>query len=88
MYGIDPMKVIIEKERELGKELSLDEEQELLTTEIKKLTMPQLKNNGKPYQSKIICEKELVPYVEDGWEIVRELINGRFLVKKLNHTMI
>jgi hypothetical protein len=30
-----PMKVRIEKERELGKELSLDEERELLTTEVK-----------------------------------------------------
>jgi hypothetical protein len=86
MYGIDPMKVKIEKERELGKELSLDEEQELLTTQIKKLTMPQLNNNSKPYQSKIIGEKELVLYVEDGWEIVRELSNGKFLVKKPNHT--
>ena len=57
--------------------MSLDEELELLTNEIKKLTMPQLSNNGKPYQSKIIGEKELVPCVEDGWEIVRELSNGR-----------
>jgi len=47
--------------------------------------MPQLNNNSKPYQSKIIGEKELVPYIEDGWEIVRELSNGRFLVKKPNH---
>lgn len=88
MYGIDPMKVKIEKERELGKGLSLDEEQELLTTEIKKLTMPQLNNNGKPYRSKIIGEKELVPYVEDGWEIMRELSNGKFLIKKSNHATI
>jgi len=87
MYGIDPMKVKIEKERELGKELSVDEELEVLTNEIKKLTMPQLTNNGKPYQSKIIGEKELVHHVEDGWEIVRELTNGRFLIKKPNHTV-
>jgi integrase len=87
MYGIDPMKVKIEKERELGKELSVDEEQELLTTEIKKLTMPQLSDNGKPYQSKIIREKELLPHVEDGWEIVRELSSRKFLIKKPNHTV-
>ena len=85
MYGMDPMKVKYEKERELGKELSLDEELELLTTEIKKLAMPQLNNNGKPYQSKIIGEKELVSYVEEGWLIVRELSNGKFLIKKPNH---
>ena len=85
MYGIDPMKVKIEKEKELGKGLSIDEELELMTTEIKKVTMPQLNNNGKPYQSKIISEGELVPYVEDGWEIVRELSNRRFLMKRSNH---
>jgi len=85
MYGIDPMKVRIEKEKQLGKELSIDEEQELLTIEIKKLAMPQLSNNGKPYQSNIINEKELVSHVEDGWEIIRELSNGKFLIKKPNH---
>ena len=85
MYGIDPMKVRIEKERELGKELSMDEEQELLTTEIRKLTIPQLSNNGKPYRSKIISENELPSHVEDGWEILRELKNGRFLIRRSNH---
>jgi hypothetical protein len=84
MYGIDPIKVKIEKEKELGEELSLDKELELLTTEIKQITMPQL-TNTKPYQSKIISEKELVPYMEDGWDIVRELSDGRFLIKKPNH---
>jgi hypothetical protein len=49
--------------------------------------MPQLNNNGKPYQSKIVSEEELVPYVEDGWEIVRELSNRRYLIKKLNHNV-
>jgi len=86
MYGINPMKVKIEKERELGKKLSPEGEQELLTTEIRKLTIPQMTNNGKPYQSKIIDEKELVSYVEEGWEIIRDLSNKKFLVKKPNHT--
>lgn len=53
------------------KELSLEEEQELLTTELKKLAMPQLNDNGKPYKSKIIAEKDLLFYSEDGSEIVR-----------------
>jgi len=29
--------------------------------------------------------KELVQYVEEGWDIVEELNNGGFLVKKPNH---
>lgn len=88
MYGIDPMKVRIEKERELGKELSFDEEKELLTAEIRKLTIPQLGNNGKPYRSKIISENELPLYIEDGWEIVKELSNRKFLIKRSNHVVI
>ena len=78
----------IEKEKELGKGLSIDEELELMTTEIKKVTIPQLNNNEKPYQSKIIGEAELVPYIEDGWEIVRELSSKRFLMKRPNHVSV
>jgi len=85
LYGIDPMKIRIEKEKEVGKELSVDEEQELLKVEIKKVTMPQSNNNNKPYVSKIISESELVQYIEEGWEIVKELNNGKFLLKKPNH---
>ena len=85
LYGIDPMKVKIEKEKELKKELTLEEEEELLKVEIKKVTMPQAVNNGKPYASKIIAERDLVHHVEEGWEIVRELGKKRFLVKRPNH---
>ena len=85
MYGIDPMQVKIAKERELKNELSLDDEQELLKVEIKKRTMPHLTPHAKPYQSKVISEEDLVPYVEDGWEIIRELSNERFLIKRSNH---
>ena len=72
MNGIDPMKVKIEKERELGKELSVDEEQELLMNEIKLKMAPQANESEKPYQSKIVAEDDLVPHIEDGWEIIRE----------------
>jgi len=35
--------------------------------------------------SKIIGEDEPVAYVEERWEIVKELSNGKFLVKKPNY---
>jgi hypothetical protein len=82
------LQVKIEKERTLKTELSSEDEQELLKVEIKKVTMPHLNNNGKPYQSKIIREQELVIHIEDGWDIVRELNNERFLVKRPNHVTI
>jgi hypothetical protein len=72
MNGIDPMKVKIERERELGNELSVDEEQELLMNEIKLKMAPQANESEKPYQSKIVAEDDLVPHIEDGWEIIRE----------------
>jgi hypothetical protein len=85
LYGIDPMKVRIEKEKELGKGLSVDEELELMTIEIKKIAVPQRNNKEKPYQSQIVSENELVSFIEEGWEIVRELSSNRFLMKRANH---
>jgi len=84
--GIDPMKVKIEKAKELNKDLTIEEEEELLKIEIKKVAMLQSINNGKPYASKIVEEDELTTDVEDGWEIVKELSNKKFLVKRSNHT--
>jgi hypothetical protein len=85
MYGIDPMKVRIEKEKELGKGLSVDEELELMTLEIKKRAIPQHTNGDNPYQSKIVTEHELVSCIEEGWEIVREVSGHRYLMKRANH---
>jgi integrase len=85
MYGIDPLKVKIEKERELGSELSIDEEQEILMHEIQLRMMPQINNADKPYQSKIVKEDGLVSHIEEGWEIIRELSDGKFLIKRPNH---
>jgi len=39
-------------------------------------------NGGKPFESKIVTEDELVQYVEEGWEICRELSNGRIVIRK------
>jgi len=50
--------------------------------------MSQLSNNGNPYSSKVISEQDLPPHVEDGWEIIRELSNGKILVRRPNHTTI
>ena len=85
MHGIDLMKVRIEKEKELGKDLSIDEELELMTIEIKKVVMPQRNTREKPYQSQIVTENELVSFIEEGWEIIRELSGKRFLMKRANH---
>lgn len=83
MYGIDPMGVKIEKQRELGREISKDEEEDLIKSEIKRVTMPG--SNERPYLSRIISEDGLIKAVEEGWEIVRELKDSKFLVRRSNH---
>jgi len=39
-------------------------------------------NGGKPFESRIITEDELVQYVEEGWEICRELSNGKIVIRR------
>jgi integrase len=89
LYGINPTKIKIEQQKKTGEELTPEEEQELLMTEIKKITMPQTKiDNDKPYKSKIVEENELVPCIEEGWEIIKELSSNRYLIKRPNHIEI
>jgi hypothetical protein len=87
--GIDPMKIRMEKKRELKREPTSDEEVQFLQEEVKRLraTRRDEVNNSKPYLGKIIGEDELAQYVEEGWDIVKELSNGRFLLRKPNHTI-
>jgi integrase len=39
-------------------------------------------NSHKKYESKIIDEKELLSYIDDGWEIVKELKNGKLAIRR------
>jgi len=85
--GIDPSRVKIEREREFGRELTLDEEIEALQEEIQKFrnrissTTP---NGSKKYEARIITEEEIVKFIEDGWEIVKELSNGKIVVRRVS----
>jgi hypothetical protein len=83
LYGIDPMKVKIERRKELGKELSLDEEKELLQVEIKKLQInpERLKESASNFKNKLVKERDLERYLNDGWEIM-QIVNSKILVRK------
>ena len=39
-------------------------------------------SNCKKYESKIVSEKELLPYLNQGWDIIKELRNGKIIVRK------
>jgi hypothetical protein len=75
LLGIDLVEVKVAKEKELGKELTLDEQIELFEDGIKKMredTDPQ----------KIVSEKELEPHLKEGWEFVSVLPSQMILIRK------
>jgi len=67
--GIDPMRIRIERQREMGRELTWDEEFKLLQDQIRKLVVHPVKLNGennRRYETKLVTEKELVDHLNDG----------------------
>jgi hypothetical protein len=86
-YGIDPLKVRIEKERAATK-LAPDDEIRLLTIEIAKRTAPQFMRPGAEYtngegrRNKILKgERLLVRHLDHGWELVSNLGADKYLVR-------
>jgi hypothetical protein len=75
-FGIDPMRIRIEKQKELGKELNADEEIELIQNEIKKL------REGERDPQRIVKEEELERYLAEGWHFVSVLPSQRILIRK------
>jgi integrase len=76
LLGIDLLEVKIAKEKELGRELSKDEELELFENELKKL------REGKHNPQRIVHEDELENYLAEGWQFVSVLPSQRILIKK------
>jgi hypothetical protein len=76
MLGIDLLEVKVAKEKEIHKELDLDEEIELFENEIRKMREP------KDDPQMIIKEEELQSYLNDGWQFVSILPSDKILVKK------
>jgi hypothetical protein len=37
-----------------------------------------------PFQTRIISEQELVPLLDQGWEVIRELASGKIIVRRPN----
>ena len=40
--------------------------------------------NGNGYEAKVVNESQLIAYVERGWDVVKELSDGRFILRKQN----
>lgn len=76
LLGIDLLEVKVAKERELGKELSIDEEIELFENEIKKF-------RENPDPKRIVREDELEGYLAEGWDVQTVLPSGRILIRRV-----
>jgi hypothetical protein len=76
LLGIDLLEVKLGREKELGRELSKDEELELFENELKKL------REGKHNPQRIIHENELEGYLREGWQFISVLPSQRILIKK------
>jgi site-specific recombinase XerD len=75
-FGIDSMKIRIEKQLELGRSLDSEEEIQLITNTIKKLREPE------DDPQIIVAEGELETYLQDGWEFVSVLPSQKILIRK------
>ncbi|MEM1547385.1 MAG: site-specific integrase [Candidatus Methanomethylicia archaeon] len=75
-FGIDPLKIRIEREKELNRELTVDEEIQLITNMMKKM-----REGSDP---KIVKEDELEKYLTNGWDVQTILPSGRILIRRRN----
>jgi hypothetical protein len=80
ILGFDPKKIRIEKEKEISGNITVEDEIEILQKEILNATMKNKVNNNK-YDHKIVTESELTEYLNQGWEIVKDLPRGRLVIK-------
>jgi len=81
-YGIDPMKIKIERQRETGHELGYDEERNMITSEIQKIALYPHKHLGTlvKRKTKLVTEGELTAYMNRGWQLAKELRSGKMLI--------
>jgi hypothetical protein len=95
LYGIDPMKIKIERQRIPqnqktipGPSDSTDDEIDAIKTAIQGMmikntdqTPPQ--TEAKSYESKLVdSEDELVSCIQNGWDVIRELNSGKVLLRR------
>ncbi len=50
---------------------------------IRRFKDPEMQTNGDGFRAKIIDEEELISYVEQGWEPLKELSEGRYLIRRV-----
>jgi hypothetical protein len=75
-FGIEPMKVKIEKQKEIGRKIDNEEEIQAIQNEIKKL------RNNEDDPQMIVKEEKLEEYLSEGWQFISVLPSKRILIRK------
>jgi len=84
--GLDPDQLLL-KARPMMVDMSdVRAEVEFYDQKIKELGLRKSRrterNGGKPFESRIISEEELTGYLDEGWDLVKELSNGRIVIRR------
>lgn len=94
LYGIDPMKIRIEKQRiqqnqktDLESSDSTDDDIGAIKAAIQRImrknTEPHFQTEVKSYESKLVDnEDDLVSCIQNGWDVIKELNSGKVLLRR------
>ena len=80
LVGFDPTRIAINKKDEIGEDLTIDQEIEVLQQVILEVTMKKKVENNN-HEHKVVTEDDLTDYLNKGWEMVSELSNGKIVLK-------
>jgi hypothetical protein len=76
-----PQNKVDEIERTLGRPLTIEAVRKRVQREFDNL-LPHHTNGGTPFESKIVSADELLEYVNGGWEPLKELSDGRLIIRR------
>jgi len=91
--GLDPDQILrVEIAKRAPHPITTDEQLKILDDQIAQLGIlkrPEAskekkheQNGGKPFESRIIGEDELTGYLDEGWDLVKELTNGKIVIRR------
>ena len=86
LFGIDPAKIRIEKQREMGLDYTQDHEIEAIRHELNQVgkqlqERPKLESKSN-FQAAIVNEAQLVKHLEEGWDLLQETNNGKYILRR------
>jgi len=81
LLNLDPEALRAELVQKLGREPTVEEELRAIQEEFQKRLRVEAKPEKK-FTSKIVAEEEVAKFIEEGWEPVMQLANGKVVMRK------